>query len=112
MILPAKVYNVIKYLVMIVLPSLTTLWLALANAWNLDHMTNIAVTMTAITAFLGSLVGVSSRNYNNSEDKYFGELEVSQTDEGAVINRQVFNEDPRGCTLADKKEVMFKVVRT
>lgn len=109
--LSPKVYNFLKYLVMIVLPALTTLWVVLANAWNWDYMTNVSVTMTAVTAFLGSLIGISSKNYNNSDAKYFGEIEVSSTDEGAVIQRQVFNEDPNGGTLADKKEVCFKIVQ-
>ena len=66
----------------------------------------------AVTAFLGSLVGISSRNYNNSEERFFGEIHVSGDDEGAQISHQVFNEDPNGKTIADKKEVTFKVVHS
>ena len=50
---PPKVYNFIKYLVLIVLPAVSTLWVILANAWNWDYMTNVSVTLTAVTAFLG-----------------------------------------------------------
>lgn len=103
--LPAKLYDFIKFLVLIVMPALTTLWLALANAWNLDYMTNIAVTLTAITAFLGSLVGVSSRNFNNNE-KFVGETWLAPTDDGwkRIFNVTSDEIDP------DRKEISFKVV--
>lgn len=110
--LPAKLYNFIKYMVMIVLPSFTVLYVLLATQWGWDHITQISTSITGVTAFLGSLVGLSARNYNNSDDRFFGELHVSKTEEGAVLDHQVFNEDPNGGTLADKKEVTFKVVQS
>lgn len=107
---PSKIYNIIKYLVLIVLPSFTSFYILLATQWDWDHVTQISVSLTGFTAFLGSLVGISSRNHNNSDDRFFGEIHVAGTDEGAQISHQVFNEDPSGQTIADKKEVTFKVV--
>lgn len=107
---PAKLYNFIKYLVLIVLPSFSTLYVVLATVWNWDDVAKVSATLTGVTAFLGSLVGLSAKNYNASDEKYFGEIHVSGTDEGAVISHQVFNEDPTGQTIADKKEVTFKIV--
>jgi hypothetical protein len=109
--LPAKVYNFIKYLVLIIMPGISTLYMAVANAWNWDHITNVSLTLAAITTFMGGLVGLSARNYNHSDAKYFGEIHTERTDEGAVITHQVFNEDPNGGVIADKKEVIFKVVQ-
>jgi hypothetical protein len=108
--LPSKIYNLIKYLVLIVLPSFTTLYVLLATLWEWDNIAKISASLTGFTAFLGSLVGISSRNFNNSDDRFFGEIHVAGTEEGAQISHQVFNEDPSGMTIADKKEVTFKVV--
>ena len=103
--LPAKLYNFIKYLVLIALPAITTLWVILANAWNLDYMTNVSVTLTAVTAFLGSLVGISSKNFNTNE-KFVGETYLKPTDDGwkRVFNVTADEIDP------NRKEISFKVV--
>ena len=110
--LPAKLYNFIKYLVLIVLPSFTTLYVLLATAWSWDDITKVSATLTGVTAFLGSLVGLSAKNFNNSDEKYYGEIHVQKTEEGAIIDHQVFNDDPNGGTLADKKEITLRVVQT
>lgn len=107
---PSKIYNVIKYLVLIFLPSFTAFYILLATQWGWGHITEISVSLTGFTAFLGSLVGIAARNFNNSDQRFFGEIHVAGTDEGAQISHQVFNEDPSGQTIADKKEVTFKVV--
>lgn len=64
-----KTYDILKYIVTIVLPALTTLWLSVATIWNLPHAEAIGATMTAITVFLGALIGVSSKNYNKEVEE-------------------------------------------
>jgi hypothetical protein len=63
-----SVYDVLKYIVTIVLPALTTLWLALATIWNLPYGEPIGATMGAITVFLGALIGISSAQYNKEKE--------------------------------------------
>ena len=58
-----KVYDVLKWIALVALPAITTLWLALANIWGFPYAEAIGATMTAITAFLGALLGVSSIQY-------------------------------------------------
>lgn len=60
-----KTYDILKYVVTIVLPALTTLWLTLASIWGLPYGEPIGATMGAITVFLGALIGVSSAKYNS-----------------------------------------------
>ena len=67
MILDNKVYDVLKYIALIVLPALATLYFALSSIWGLPYGEQIVGTITAIDAFLGALIGVSSSNYNNSK---------------------------------------------
>lgn len=61
-----KVYDILKYIVTIVLPALTTLWLTIASIWHIPYGEPIGATMGAITVFLGALIGISSKNYNSS----------------------------------------------
>ena len=68
----SKVYDVLKWIALVCLPALTTLWLTLANIWGFPYAEEIGATMTAITAFLGALLGVSSIQYKKrleAEDK-------------------------------------------
>ena len=72
MMLNNKVYDVLKWIALVCLPALTTLWLTLANIWGFPYAEAIGATMTAITAFLGALLGVSSIQYKKrieSENK-------------------------------------------
>lgn len=59
-----KTYDILKYIVTIVLPALTTLWLSIATIWSLPYGEPIGATLGAITVFLGALIGVSSVKYN------------------------------------------------
>ena len=58
-----KVYDVLKYIAMIVLPAIGTLYFALANIWGLPYGEEIVGTITAVDAFLGALLGISSAMY-------------------------------------------------
>lgn len=62
--MPNKLYDILKWVVIVVLPALTTLWLALSAIWGWPYAEAIGATLTAITAFLGALIGVSSVKYN------------------------------------------------
>ena len=63
-----KAYDILKYLVCIFLPAITTLWLTLASIWHFPYAEPIGATLGAITVFLGALIGISSAKYkiNNS----------------------------------------------
>jgi len=63
-----KAYDILKYVVTIFLPAITTLWLTLASIWHFPYAEPIGATLGAITVFLGALIGISSAKYkiNNS----------------------------------------------
>lgn len=58
-----KVYDVLKWVTMVCLPAVTTLWLTLASIWNFPLAEPIGATLGAITVFLGALLGISSIQY-------------------------------------------------
>lgn len=63
-ILKSSTYDVLKWVVMIVLPALATLYGTLAKIWGLPYPTEIPATITAITVFLGIVIGISTYQYN------------------------------------------------
>lgn len=61
-----KVYDVLKYIAMVVLPAIATLYFALAGIWGFPYGEEIVGTITAIDTFLGVLLGISSAKYNKA----------------------------------------------
>ena len=62
--LPDKVYNVLKWVCIIVLPALATFYFTLAQIWGLPYAEQICGTITAVDLLLGALIGVSTVQYN------------------------------------------------
>ena len=58
-----KVYDVLKWIAMVVLPAMGTLYFALAGIWNLPYAEQVVGTVTAVDTFLGVMLGVSSMHY-------------------------------------------------
>lgn len=58
-----KVYDVLKFIAQILLPALGTLYFALARIWNFPYAEEIVGTITAVDAFLGALLGISTMQY-------------------------------------------------
>lgn len=59
-----KAYDIIKWIVVIVLPSIGTLYFALASIWGLPYGEEIVGTITAIDTFLGAVMMISTAQYN------------------------------------------------
>ena len=62
-----KVYDVLKFIAQILLPALATLYFALAKIWGFPYATEIVGTISAVDAFLGALLGISTLQYNKLE---------------------------------------------
>lgn len=58
-----KTYDILKWVAQIVLPALGTLYFALSAIWKLPYGEEIVGTITAIDAFLGALLGISTAQY-------------------------------------------------
>ena len=110
--LPHRLYEAFRWFVQIVLPAFSALYLGLSDLWDLPEPVAVGATAGLVGTFLGTIMRFSKHNYDNSDSRFFGEIHVRPNEEGAVIDHQVFNEDPNGGTLADKKEVTFKVVHS
>lgn len=62
-----KVYDVLKWIAQILLPAIGALYFALANIWGLPYGEEIVGTITAVDAFLGVILGISSKQYYENE---------------------------------------------
>ena len=58
-----KVYDVLKWIAMVCLPAIATLYLALSGIWGWPYGEEIVGTITAIDTCLGVLLGISSAQY-------------------------------------------------
>lgn len=64
-----KVYDALKWLALVFLPALGTLYFALAGIWGFPYGEQIVGTLTAIDTFLGVCLGISSKQYNQQGGK-------------------------------------------
>ena len=58
-----KVYDILKWVALIVLPAIAVLYESIAGIWGLPFMEQIPDTIMAIDLFLGVLLGVSNATY-------------------------------------------------
>ena len=58
-----RVYDALKWIAMILLPALATLYFALAKLWTLPYPEEVVGTISAIDVFLGALLGIASNLY-------------------------------------------------
>lgn len=59
-----KLYDVLKWIVMIVLPACATLCSTVAGIWGLPYSEQVVGTITASSAFLGTVLMISNVQYN------------------------------------------------
>lgn len=64
-----KTYDILKWIALVVLPALATLYFALSGIWGFPYGEQIVGTITAVDTFLGAILGISSINYSKKEDK-------------------------------------------
>ena len=63
-----KIYDILKVIAQYVLHAIATLWLGVAEIWNVPNPELVIGTITAIDTFLGTMLGVSTHNYNKAKN--------------------------------------------
>ena len=59
-----KLYDTMKWLVIIVLPAVATLYTALAAVWAWPYAEEVKTTILAVDTFLGAVLCISTATYN------------------------------------------------
>lgn len=65
--LPDKVYDVLKWICILVLPALAVFIKTVFPVWNIPYAEPISVTIMAVDVLLGAILGVSTAQYNSSK---------------------------------------------
>ena len=60
----SKIYDALKWTVMILIPAATTAYVGLSAIWGWPYAEEVAKTSAVICAFLGAILGISNIQYN------------------------------------------------
>lgn len=82
MLFSEAVYKVLKQVALVWLPALASLYLGIANLWDLPAGEAVAGTIMLVDTFLGVVLGISTKAFNQSDQKFDGEFEVVHDGEG------------------------------
>lgn len=63
-----KAYDTLKWIAQYLLPAIGTLYFALARIWGLPYGEQVVGTITAVDAFLGAILGISTIQYNKTKE--------------------------------------------
>ena len=58
-----RIYDVLKWVVMVVIPALTTAYVGLSAVWALPYAEEVAKTSAVVCTLLGALLGISTAEY-------------------------------------------------
>ncbi|BAQ32100.1 phage holin [Bifidobacterium scardovii] len=61
-LIPNRLYDVLKWLAMLVFPALAVFTRTIGPAWGLPHMDAIATTLAALGVLCGAIIGISAIN--------------------------------------------------
>ena len=64
-LIPDRLYDILKWLAIIVMPALSTFIVGLGGIWSLPYAGQVAATVTAVGVLLGAFLGLSSVKYNS-----------------------------------------------
>jgi hypothetical protein len=65
--LPNKVYDVLKWVVLVCIPALTTAYVGLDALFGWGYGDVVAKVSAIVCALIGSLVGISTAEYNRTK---------------------------------------------
>lgn len=80
-ILSDKLYDILKWVGLVVIPATATLVGAVGTAWGWPHLTAIVTTITAVGTFIGAVIGVSAATGKPAQ-----KIEPSQENRESVTN--------------------------
>lgn len=61
-------YDLLKWICMVVIPAMTTAYVGLSAVWGWPYATEIAKTSAVICTLLGALLGISTAQYNKDDE--------------------------------------------
>lgn len=65
--LPNKVYDVLKWIALVCLPTIAVFYAVIAKIWGLPFESEIPATINAVAVLIGALIGVSHLTIKKEE---------------------------------------------
>lgn len=100
-------YDILKWVAQVLLPALALFYISVAPYWGLPRQEEVAGTVVALDLLLGTLLGLSSRQYANSDARYDGAVVISPNEDGNSDLNVSLNPQ----ALAEKREITVRVNR-
>lgn len=97
------VYLRLKFIALVFLPAVTTLYFTLGSVWDLPHVEKVIGTLSAVDAFLGVLLNLSTKAYNASYD---GNMVIHKEDGKTIYSLEY---EGNLDEIEDRQELKFKV---
>lgn len=107
LILGSSIYNKLKFMALVLLPALSTLYFTLGNAWDFPNIEQVIGSIAAIDTFLGAIIGLSSASYRASDARYDGTINVVTSLEGGKLFTLELDGDPED--LENKDAILFRM---
>lgn len=108
MLFENHVYDKLKIICLYVLPAVATLYFTLASIWDwLPYAQQVVGTIAAVETFLGALLGISTKHYNEKNNEPDGTMKVDSSDPEKEVYELNLNIPVE--QLGEKDQVVFKV---
>ena len=103
-----RMYDTLKWVALIVLPAVGAAYFSLSEIWDLPYALQVVGTITVADTFLGAVLGLSTKQYNDNVVVKGGTLEVTVDKDGNT--KGLFNADMHPSDMATADRVVFTVV--
>ena len=64
-----KLYDKLKWVSILFLPALATFYGLVSKTWGLPYGEQIVITINGLGVFIGTIIGISTVNYNKGKDE-------------------------------------------
>lgn len=102
-----RTYDILRFLVAILVPSLGTTYFAFAEIWDLPQALEVVGFIMVAETLLGALMLFSTRIYENSNERYDGTIDVREKPDGGILFELDLSSNPDA--LEYKDEILFRV---
>lgn len=84
-----SLYDKLKFVALVLLPALGTLYFAVAGIWHLPHTIEIVGTITAVDTFLGVVLHITTSSYYSNGQNFDGTMNVINTPEKQTFSLEL-----------------------
>lgn len=109
-VITGRLYDFLKFLALIFLPAVATLYFALSSVWHFPDAQNVVGSIVAFDTFLGAILGVSASNFKNSGGDADGNYVVEERPDGKRVYSLELNDGVED-QLHEKSQLTFNLVQ-